>query len=112
MDPRFPWYFPRCAENHPLPAVWYDAESVAPSSRVINDNAGTLTVAVHDHTVHVMDDSEDTVLSVNELAIGATDFIVHTHDFYVRELPGGLTAEEKVGLIEPLVRAGVLRLAP
>ncbi|WP_231967289.1 hypothetical protein [Mycobacterium sp. E136] len=85
--------------DHPLPAVWYDAESVAPSSRVINDKAGQLTVVVDDHTLHLIDDTGDTVLSVNEFATAAVDFSVHTHDFYVRELPGGFTAEEKVGLI-------------
>ncbi|MGE2719573.1 hypothetical protein [Mycolicibacterium celeriflavum] len=71
-----------------------------------------LTADMDDHTIHLIDDTGDTVLSVNEFAIGAVDFIVHTHDFYVRELLGGLTAEERVGLIQPLVRSGVLRLAP
>lgn len=85
--------------DHPLPAVWYDAESVAPSSRVINDKAGQLTVVVDDHTLHPIDDTGDTVLSVNEFATAAVDFSARTHDFYVRELPGGFTAEEKVGLI-------------
>jgi hypothetical protein len=98
--------------GHPLPAVWYDDSSVAPSRRVINDKAGTLTVTVDDHTAHLSDDSGNTVLSVNELASEALDFIARTPDFYVRELPGGLTGEEKAGVIAPLVRLGVLRLAP
>ncbi len=98
--------------GHPLPAVWYDDRSVAPSCRVINDKAGTLTVTVDDHTAHLTDDSGNTVLAVNELALEALDFIARTPDFYVRELPGDLTGEEKAGVIAPLVRLGVLRLAP
>jgi hypothetical protein len=98
--------------GHPLPAVWYDDNSVAPSRRVINDKAGTLTVTIDDHTAHLSDDSGNTVLSVNELASEALDFIARMPDFYVRELPGDLTGEEKAGVIAPLVRLGVLRLAP
>jgi hypothetical protein len=98
--------------GQPLPAVWYDDSSVDPSRRVINDKAGTLTVTVDDRTVHLSDDSGNTVLSVNELASEALDFIARTPDFYVRELPGDLTGEEKAGVIAPLVRLGVLRLAP
>jgi hypothetical protein len=98
--------------GHPLPAGWYDDGTVAPSRRVIDDMVGTLTVIVDDRTVHLMDGTGDTVLAVNELACEATDFIAHTRDFYVRELPGDLTGEEKVGVVQPLVRLGVLRLAP
>jgi hypothetical protein len=59
-----------------------------------------------------VDDNGNTVLSVDQLARETINFIVGTPDFYVRELPGGLTDEEKVGVIQPLVRPGVLRLAP
>jgi hypothetical protein len=98
--------------EQPLPAVWYDDSSVAPSRRVINDKAGTLAVTVEDHIAHLTDDSGNVVLSVNELACDALDFIARTPDFYVRELPGGLAGDEQAGLIAPLVRLGVLRLAP
>lgn len=98
--------------GQPLPAVWYDDSSVAPSSRVINDKVGTLTSVVADHTVHLTDADGNIMLSINELACAALDFIAQTHDFYVRELPGDLTGEEKAGVITPLVRLGVLRLAP
>jgi hypothetical protein len=98
--------------GQPLPAVWYDDSSVAPSRRVINDKAGALTVTVDDHIAHLTDDSGNTVLSVNELALEALDFIARNSDFYVRELPGDLTGDEQSGVIAPLVRLGVLRLAP
>ncbi|KUI34537.1 hypothetical protein AU197_07710 [Mycobacterium sp. IS-1590] len=98
--------------GHPLPAIWYDSDNVAPCTRVINDMAQTLTVTTEHRTVHIMNSTGDTVLSVDEMASEAVKFIVNTHAFYVRELPGDLTAAEKAGMIEPLVRLGVLRLAP
>lgn len=96
----------------PLPAIWYDDTSLAPARRVINDGAGVLTVRADGHTVQLTDGNGDAVLTVNALASDAVDFIACTPDFYVRELPGGLTDDEKVGLLQPLVRAGVIRLAP
>lgn len=98
--------------GQPLPAVWYDDSSVAPTRRVINASAGKLTYFVDDHTVRLQDERGNTVLSVDELACEAVDFIARTPDFYVRELPGELTEDEKAGVIAPLVRLGVLRLAP
>lgn len=98
--------------GEPLPAIWYDDTSLAPARRVINDGAGVLNVHSDGNTVHLVDDTGDAVLSVSALASEAVAFMASTPDFYVRELPGGLTDEEKVGLIGPLVRAGVIRLAP
>jgi len=96
--------------GHPLPLLWYDGHNLAPTSRVINEKR--LTVLPDDATVHLVDDSGATVLSVSELAREAVEFIAATGGFYVRELPGDITDEEKVGVIEPLIRQGVLRLAP
>ncbi|BBX06181.1 glycine-rich domain-containing protein [Mycolicibacterium aichiense] len=96
--------------GEPLPAIWYDDTSVTPSRRVLREDF--LHIDADDETVAVIDDSGETVLQVNSLAREALDFIAGTGDFYVRELPGGLTDEEKVGLIEALVRSRVLRLAP
>ncbi|WP_156616946.1 hypothetical protein [Mycobacterium sp. 852014-52144_SCH5372336] len=98
--------------GQPLPGIWYDSDNVTPSTRVVNDMAQTLAIAAQDHTVHVVDGTGNTVLSVDEIAIEAVEFIVNMHTFYVRELPGDLTAAEKVGLIQPLIRLGVLRMAP
>ncbi|MFV9635928.1 glycine-rich domain-containing protein [Mycobacterium neumannii] len=96
----------------PLPAVWYDSNNVTASSRVINDRLGALSVIAEHHTIHVMDGTGRTVLSVDEIASEAVEFIVNMHAFYVRELPGGLAEAEKVAVIQPLVRLAVLRLAP
>lgn len=98
--------------GQPLPAIWYDDTSLVPARRVINDGAGVLTVDSDGQVVQLIDGDGEPVLSVNALASDAVDFIARTPDFYVRELPGDLTDDEKVGLLQPLVRAGVIRLAP
>lgn len=98
--------------GQPLPAVWYDDTSVVPSRRVINDGAGILVADSDYHTARLIDESGVAVLYVDALARDAVDFIARNCDFYVCELPGDLTDEEKVGLVAALVRSGVLRLVP
>ncbi len=98
--------------GEPLPSVWYDENSVVPSRRVVNDNAEQWSVTVDDDTVALIDSVGDPVLSVDALALPAMSFIARTGDFCVRDLPGDLTDEEKVALITPLVRSGVLRVLP
>lgn len=98
--------------GHALPGVWYDDTSLTPDRRLSNDHTAVLTVRTEGQTVALSDEAGTVVLAVNELALPAVEFIAHTASFYVRELPGGLTDEEKVGLVAPLIRCGVLRLAP
>lgn len=98
--------------GEPLPVLWYDETSVVPSRRVVNDTAGHWTVTADGDVVGLADATGEVVLSVNALALPALTFIAETADFYVRELPGELTDEEKVGLIAPLVRSGILRTVP
>jgi len=50
------------------------------------------------------------LFSVSELAGEALQFVAGTAAFYVRELPGDLTDDEKVGLISTLVDAKLLRV--
>jgi hypothetical protein len=95
----------------PLPEIWYDEVSVGPNRRVINDGVGSLSLTSDGRTVELVDDGGSTLLSVDALAFAALDFILHTPDFYVRELPGDLTDEEKVGLARSLMRVGALRVA-
>jgi hypothetical protein len=94
----------------PPPEVWYDDSGISASSRVILGTA--LTPVADGRTVHLKDRAGSTILSVNELACDAVHFITQTPAFYVRELPGGLSSDEQVGLVRPLVRLGVLQLAP
>lgn len=95
----------------PLPDVWYDARSVTPRRRIINDNAGKQRVREAQGQVDFLNEDE-LVISVTDLANEALEFVARTDAFYVRELPGDLTDEEKVGLVTTLVEQGVLRVAP
>ena len=98
--------------NEPLPDVWYDIRNIAPDRRIFNDSAAPMTVARRDSTVDLVDAAGAVVLSVGDIALPALTFITRTGAFYVRELPGELTDDEKVALIESLVRLGVVRIAP
>lgn len=98
--------------NEPLSVVWYDELYVTLESRMINDRAERLIARSYDGTVELFDDTFGMILSVNTLAGSALNFIAGHADFYVRELSGDLTAAEKVGLSQQLMKAGVLRIAP
>ncbi len=95
----------------PLPDVWYDARSVTPRRRILNDNAGKMSVQVEDGQVDLVNDGA-LVLSIRGPARRALDFVAATGAFYVRELPGELTEEEKVALATVLVEQGIVRVAP
>jgi hypothetical protein len=98
--------------DQPLPDLWYDSNSVVPSRRVINDKAGLLTLAYRGNAVELIDDTGTAIVSVNDLAHPALAFVARTSDFYVRELPGDLTDDERVGLTQALTASRVLRVAP
>jgi hypothetical protein len=95
----------------PLPDVWYDARNVTICRRVLNDQAGRVTLEANAEMVELLNSTGDVLLSVNELASNALAFIAQTGAFYVRELPGDLDDEEKVALVATLVQLKLLRLA-
>jgi hypothetical protein len=96
--------------GEPVPAAWYDEKSVTAQRRVLNDRAGALTLRTEDGMVDLLNAGGDVLLSVNELARDALAFVVTRGAFYVRELPGELSDEEKVELITTLVEYKVLRV--
>jgi hypothetical protein len=98
--------------GEPLPDVWLDGRSVSLSRRVINDSAGTSRVSVEGGTACLAGPGGRIDVVVNEIARDALEFIACTGSFHVRELPGVLTDEEKVGLVATLVEHRVLRVAP
>ena len=95
----------------PLPSVWHDERSITTRRRVLNDGVGVLRLRDNGTNVDLLTVTGDVVLSVNDLARDALQFITQTNAFYVRELPGGLNDEEKVALVATLVECSVLRLA-
>jgi hypothetical protein len=94
-----------------LPDVWYDERSIVPTRRVFNEAVGRLTVSKHNGTAGLIDDARRVILWVNDLASEALEFITQTGAFYVRELPGYLTDDEKTALIRALVVSRLLRVA-
>jgi len=96
--------------GEPLPDAWYDERSIMPHRRVLLQGGVHMAVRSADGMVDLLNEQGEALLSVNELARGAVEFIAQTGAFYVRELPGDLTDEEKVGLIATLVEYGVCRV--
>ena len=96
--------------GEPLPSVWYDHTHVTVRRRILNDRAGLLTVSGTDDMVDLVSPRGDVLLSVNEIAREALEFIARTGAFYVRELPGDLDDEEKIALVATLVEHKMLRL--
>jgi hypothetical protein len=97
--------------GEPLPDLWLDGRSVSLSRRVLNDNAGASQVSVEDGMACLAGPGGRIDVVVNDIARDALEFISRTGAFYVRELPGDLTDEEKIGLIVTLVEHRVLRVA-
>lgn len=94
----------------PLPHVWQDENSITASRRVLNHNVGKLSLRDGHEMIDLMNGTGRVLLSVNELAREALTFISQTGAFYVRELPGGLTDEEKIALVATLVKHKLLRV--
>jgi hypothetical protein len=97
----------------PLPDLWRDAVSITLRRRVLlSDGSGTLRLEADEtgDTIAIVD-SNGPKLSVGSLAGDALEFMLRTKAFYVRELPGDLTDDEKIGIVEVLVSQGVLSLA-
>jgi hypothetical protein len=95
-----------------LPELWDDAASVRLNRRLVNERCGDLAVKHAEGGMVDLTDAEGQVLfSVNDLAQEALVFIASTGAFYVRELPGDLTDEEKSGLVRALVDARLIRVA-
>jgi hypothetical protein len=96
--------------NEPLPDVWYDAKSVTPKRRILNDRVDMWRLTSDGEIVNLLTPKGDLLISVNELALDALEFIARTGAFYVRELPGGLDDEEKVAIISTLIEYNLLRV--
>jgi len=92
----------------PLPAIWFDTRSVALDRRmVLSYTAGGLRLVTHDDMITVAG-VRGPLVAVNDIARAALEFMLRTRSFYVRELPGELTDDEKLGLAETLLAHHVL----
>ncbi|MFI7419799.1 glycine-rich domain-containing protein [Nonomuraea sp. NPDC049684] len=95
----------------PLPDVWYDHRTVTLSRRVVNERAGLLTTRRDGNQVELLSPSGEPLVAANMIAAPALEFAARTGAFYVRELPGGLTGEERVALAEVLVEQRILKVS-
>jgi hypothetical protein len=93
-----------------FPDIWFDRTSIAPGRRVLIDRLANRLVLAPDpgSDMVTLQWEKGVILSVNSIARAALEFIVRTRAFYVRELPGDLTDEEKVAIVETLVAQRVL----
>lgn len=109
----FAMFHDRYAEifGSPLPDVWYDHRNITLHRRVVNEYAGLLTTGRCDNQADLFDPSGRPLMSTNPIAADALAFIARTGAFYVRELPGGLTGEEQIALIEVLAEQMVLKVS-
>jgi hypothetical protein len=97
----------------PTPRLWSDSDSVTLRRRaLLNDCAGALRLEYEagDEFITVTSDKGG-MISVSKLALDALQFIVRNKVFYVRELPGDLTDDERIGLVEILISRHLLVLA-
>jgi hypothetical protein len=76
----------------------------------LNDRSGQLELGSAEGMVDLIGRNGRVLFSVSEIAWEAMRFIANTGAFYVRELPGDLTDEEKVALISTLVDTKLLRV--
>jgi hypothetical protein len=93
-----------------LPDVWDDSASITPHRRVMNDRAEQLELGSSGNMVDLIGRNGRILFSVSEIARDALRFIAGTGAFYVRELPGDLSDDEKVALIATLVDMKLLRV--
>ncbi|WBB59779.1 hypothetical protein O7599_30195 [Streptomyces sp. WMMC500] len=92
-----------------LPDVWYDGRILTLRRRLVNEQAGRQGVRVERSEVHLLAPDGEILISVNDVAADALEFVARTGAFYVRELAGNLSDDEKVELAAALVEEGILR---
>jgi hypothetical protein len=98
-----------------LPDLWWDDRALIPGRRLVNYHGANLAVRVEGERAELRyerDEDSTVVIRLAARAAPALQFIVDTGTFFIRELPGGLDAAEQVAICTPLVRHGLLRVAP
>lgn len=97
--------------GEPPPDCWHDDRSVNLNRRIIDSRIGKLLMRETGDNLELLSGDGTVEFAINSIAVPAMTFIAETGAFYVRELPGELTDEEKVALVATLVQHRFLRLA-
>lgn len=96
--------------DEPLPDAWYDERNVTPDRKVTSAVAGRSSLRPRGDVVDLVAATGEVLMSITAFAGEALAFAARTPTFFVRELPGGLTDEEKVGLAAAMVEHRLLRI--
>ena len=97
--------------GEPLPDCWHDEKNVGLDRRVIDGRIASLLMRDDGETIELVNGDGEVEFAINAFAAPAMAFIADTGAFYVRELPGGLTDQEKIALVATLVQHRLLRVA-
>lgn len=111
-DTRSPREFPdqyRAFYGFDLASAWYDERNVTLSMRAIA-SMKDLALRIDPDEVHIITPTGRQLFGVNLLALAALQFIATGKPFFVRELPGDLDDDEKVGLVSTLVARRLARV--
>jgi len=90
--------------------VWDDSTCITPNRRIVNEFAGQFELGATNDLIDLIGRNGRILFSVSEIARDALRFVSDTGAFYVRELPGDLTDDEKIALIATLIDMKVLRV--
>lgn len=101
----------RAVFGRELPECWMDERNITLARRLINEKARRLFVVEDTERVSLVDEGGTIAFSVDTFAAEAVSFIARTPAFYVRELPGDLTDEERIAIAATLVESRLLRVA-
>lgn len=96
--------------GEPLPDLWYDEKNVTLERRIVNSWAGAFSLRDDGDMVELLNDYEEPVFAVEQVARTALEFLAGTGTFFVRELPE-LPDEQKIALVSTMVEHKLLDLA-
>jgi hypothetical protein len=99
----------------PLSSLWRDELLLAPDTRLARARAGeALAVRCAGGWAELVRGAEPAALlcRASARAQAALGFIAAQRQFLLRELPGLASDAERISLVQPLVRYGILRVAP
>lgn len=95
----------------PLPDVWYDERNVAVGRRAIATIQNlSLRIDSDADETHIMTTDGNILFTINLLGTQALQLILMKKPFFVREIPGNLSDDEKIGLISTMIERRLVRI--
>ncbi|WP_426233528.1 glycine-rich domain-containing protein [Pararhizobium sp. DWP3-4] len=97
--------------GEPLPDLWYDEKNVTLDRRIVNSRSHAFHLQDDDDMVELLSNEGEAVFAVDQTARSALEFIAHNGSFFVRELPGEISDEQRIALVSTLIEYKLLNLA-